>query len=474
MRILLVEPPKKFWFLMGEYLPPPLGLLQLAAFLEAKEKGLEIEVLDCQAQGIDWRGLEQRVEACNPDIVASSGLSTCNAYIAAHVLEVAKKVNPGTLTVTGGQHFTALAQESLEEYPEIDVIVRGEGEQSFTDLVQAFKEKRSLAQVQGISYRQDGVIIHTSERVLIQDLDDLPMPGYHFVEDHIGKYHFTMMAGANNRYGLIEGSRGCPYRCTFCTQWRFWQGRRRVKTPRRIADEMRLCHERYGMNFLWLTDDNLGLGPHMNTLCDEILEHDFGDDFMWFIQARCDDVAKHKNLLPKMRRAGIQWMLLGVESPNKGTLEGLNKDLNPEDAETAVKALKENGIFAQATFIIGDRKDTPQSITAVTDFANHLETDLSLFMVLTPFPGTMLYETAKRENWIEDTNWMNYDMVHAIMPTEALTRLEVQEQLYDCYHRYYGSWAKRFKGLLSKNKLVRRTYRYLAGQALLTQLRNLF
>ena len=127
MRVLFVEPPKDIWFVMGEYLPPPYGIIQLAAYLEREVKDVEIEVLDCNAKQVDWKGLEKRIESFNPDVVASSGLATCNTYLVARTLETAKNIDPDILTVAGGQHFTATPQESLETHPEIDVIVRGEG-----------------------------------------------------------------------------------------------------------------------------------------------------------------------------------------------------------------------------------------------------------------------------------------------------------------------------------------------------------
>jgi anaerobic magnesium-protoporphyrin IX monomethyl ester cyclase len=130
VKVLFIEPPKDVWFVMGEYLPPPYGIIQLAAYLETKVKDVKIKVLDCNAQKIDWKELEKQIEAFNPDIVASSALATCNTYVVARTLETAKKVNPEVLTVTGGQHFTATAEESLKEFPEIDVIVRGEGEET--------------------------------------------------------------------------------------------------------------------------------------------------------------------------------------------------------------------------------------------------------------------------------------------------------------------------------------------------------
>jgi len=474
LRVLFIEPPKDFWFVMGEYLPPPLGILQIAAYLESKGENVDIEVVDCQAERLDWRGLETRIESFEPDIVAPGALATCNVYIVLRTLEAAKKVNPEVLTVVGGQHFTALAEESLEKHPEIDVVVRGEGEETFFELVKKLSEEKSFSRVRGISFRHSGKVIHNPPRPLIENLDYLPFPGYHFVENVVRKYHFKMMAGSKAGYALIEGSRGCPHRCTFCSQWRHWQGRWRAKSPKRIADEMEFCHTNYGMNFLWLTDDNFGLGKHVEALCDEIVGRGLGDDIMWFLQVRTDDVVRDRDLLPKIRRSGNRWMLMGVESPNPATLGAYRKTIDPADAKCAIKALKENDIFAQAMLMIGERKDTSESIARLKGFVNDIDPDLAMFMVLTPFPGTELYEKAERNGWIEDHNWANYDMVHAVMPTETLSREEVQQELYRCYRDFYGSLNRRLKGIFSPNRLKRRTYRYLASQGLLRQLKSFF
>lgn len=472
MRVLFVEPPKEFWFVMGEYLPPPLGILQLAAYLEDKVKDVEIEVVDCQAENLGWEGLEKRIESSDPDIVASSGLATCNTYTAVQTLATAKKAKPEVLTVTGGQHFTALAQESLEKYPEIDVIVREEGEETLVELVKTFREKKSFSKIKGISFRHNGEIRHNSSRPLIGNLDELPFSGYHFVERNMRKYHFTMMAGRETGYAIIEGSRGCPHRCKFCSQWRHWLGKWRIKSAKRIVDEMQFCYETYGSKFIWLADDNFGLGKRAEEISDEIIQRGLSNELMWFVQARCDDIVKHKAVLPKLRKSGNYWMLIGVESHSETTLKAFNKEYAPEDADKAVKLLKENDIFAQAMFIIGERKDSAESMANLRDYVNGLDPDLAIFMILTPFPGTEIFEVAKRNGWIEDFNWANYDMVHAVMPTETLSRAEVQKELYRCYRGFYGSWGRRLKGLFAANKLKRRTYRYLAGQNLLRQLRD--
>jgi anaerobic magnesium-protoporphyrin IX monomethyl ester cyclase len=474
MKVLFVEPPKDYWFVMGEYLPPPYGILQLAAFLESKMNDVEIDVLDCQAQSLDWKGLENHIESYQPDIVASSALSTCNTYVAARTLEAAKRVKPDVLTVAGGQHFTATAQESLETYPEIDVIIRGEGEQTLVELAEATSRNSSLSRLRGISFRHNEKIRHNSPRRLIENLNELPLPGYHFVEDVIHKYHFTVMAGPNAGYALVEGSRGCQHRCSFCTQWRHWQGIWRAKSPKRIAEEIESCYRDYGIKFLWLTDDNFGLGSRASDLCDEIIRRGISDDIMWFMQIRCDDVVQHCKLLPKMRKSGLRWVLLGAESHSSSTLEKFNKKTSPEDAKAAVQLLQENDIFAQTMFIIGERNDTAESIARLRQFVNDLDPDLAIFAILTPFPGTKIFEEAKQNGWIEDFNWAHYDMVHAVMPTETLSREEVQKELYNCYRSFFGSWSRRLRGLFSTNQIERRVYRYMATQGIVNQFKNLF
>jgi len=473
MKVLFIEPPREFWFVMGEYLPPPFGIIQLAAYLEREIEDVEIKVLDCTAQQLGWSEIGREIELFNPDIVAASAFATCNVYPVLRTLEIAKSVNPDILTVSGGQHFTATVQESLGKYPEIDVIVRGEGEVTLAELVQNWARKSQFSKIMGMSFRHNGKVIHNESRPLIRNLNDLPYPGYHFVKDLVNKYHFTAMAGRHAPYALVEGARGCSHKCTFCTQWRHWGGVRRLKKPERIADEIEFCYNNYGSRFIWLTDDDFGPGNRADNFADELLKCDFGDDLMLFLQWRCDDVIKNEEVLPKLRKAGLYWVMMGVESPRDSTLESFKKGIKAEQATKAVRLLKENGIFSHAMFVIGDRKDTKESIGQLREFANDLDPDFAIFTALTPFPGTEIHEEAKRNDWIEDSNLSHYDMAHAIMPTETLSRLEVQEELYTCYRNFYGSWRRKLGGVLSSNKLKSRLYRHMMGQGVVRQFKNL-
>lgn len=460
---------------MGKYVPPPYGILALAAYLEADVSDVEIEVVDCQAREIGWDGLEKEIESFRPDVVAPSALGTCNAYLVIRTTELAKKVDPDIKTVVGGQHFSALAEETLEAYPSVDFVVRGEGEQTLAELVKTLDRKEAVSNVKGMSFKHEGKIEHNLERALISDLDALPYPGYNFVSKHMKSYYYALMAGKDVPFAIVEGSRGCRYDCSYCSQWRFWGSQHRAKSPVRIADEFEYLHGEFGSRLFWLTDDNFGLGPRVNNLCDEIIRRGFADDIMWFVQARCDDLVANKDLLPKMRKAGNIWTLVGFDTPRPQTLAKFRRaGVDQSAAKEAVNLLKKNEIFSQGTFIIGEREDSLESIRGLREYASWLDPDLATFMTLTPFPGTEVYDTAKRKGWIEDTNWSNYDMVHAIMSTEHLTREQVQKELYECYRSYFGSWDRIYKGLFSRNPITRKTYQYLARQAILTNLKSLF
>jgi anaerobic magnesium-protoporphyrin IX monomethyl ester cyclase len=471
-KILFVEPPKDYWFVMGEYLPPPTGLLILAAYLEREMPDLEIEVFDCQARRKNWDDIEKEISGFSPDIVATSGF-TCNAYVCARVAEIAKKVNSEIINVVGGLHFSQVPEESLTNFPEIDYIVRGEGEQTLVELIRFLRDGKNPSDVNGLSYIHDGKIIHNPDRPLIENLDTLPYPAYHLVEDQIKDYHFTTMAGKNTVYMVMEGGRGCVHRCTFCTQWKHWGGVWRTKSPKRIVDEMEYLHERFGGQFIWFADDNFDYRRRGRDLLMELRPREFTKDIMLFFQARVDDVAQNPDLVGEFRNVGNYWVMMGVEHHSEKQLKEYKKGITVPDARKAVKILNENDIFSQSMFVIGARSDTAESIEQVRKFSLELDSDFSIYTTLTPFPGTIFYDTAKENGWIEDSNYGNYDMAHAIMSTETLSRSEVQEELWRCYRARYGSIPKNIAGVFSRKKLKRNLYRHYAGQHVLRKLKGL-
>jgi len=272
---------------------------------------------------------------------------------------------------------------------------------------------------------------------------------------------------------VLEGARGCDHRCSFCTQWKHWGGIWRSKSVKRIADEIEHLNETYGGVFLWLTDDHFKINIRGKKLYDELKHRKCKEDIMLFLQARTDDVAKNPDLVKKLREIGTYWIMCGVESHEETTLKEFKKGTKNQDAYITMKLLRDNDIFSHAMFVIGTRNDTHESIEQLRQFSMDIEPDFSIFTALTPFPGTVYYETAKQNGWIDDTNYTNYDMAHAIMPTETLSRKEVQQELWKCYQTFYGSYRKNIAGVFSKNKLKRILYRHMAGQHVLRKFRRL-
>ena len=471
-KILFAEPPRNYWFVMGEYLPPPTTLLILAAYIERELPDIEIEILDCQAERMSWEGLEKYIESSDPSMVLTSGF-TCNTYSCARTAEIVKTVNEDIITVVGGIHFSSVPEESLIDFPEIDYIIRGEGELSIVELIKTLNYGRKIGNIKGLSFRRNGKIIHTPPRPLITNLDKLPYPAYHLIEDYIKHYHFTMMAGKNTRYMVLEGARGCNHRCSFCTQWNHWGGVWRSKSVKRIADEIEHLNETYGGVFLWLADDHFKISARGKKLYSELKHRKCKEDVMLFLQARTDDVARNPDLVKKLREVGTYWIMCGVENDSEETMNEFKKGTKNQDAYATMKLLRDNDIFSHAMFVIGSRRDTHESIERLNQFSIDLEPDFAIYTALTPFPGTVYYEAAKKNGWIEDTNYSNYDMAHAIMPTETLSRREVQHELWKCYHSFYGSYIKNIAGVFSKNKLKRTLYRHMAGQHVLKKFRRL-
>jgi anaerobic magnesium-protoporphyrin IX monomethyl ester cyclase len=355
----------------------------------------------------------------------------------------------------------------------VDYVVRGEGEVTFTELLYAIKQGRT-AIIPGISMKIGEKIHHQPDRPLITDLDTLPFPAYHKVAEHISGYYFSLMADQEKPFAIIEGSRGCQHNCSYCSQWRFWSRCHRHKSPKRIVDEFEILHNEYGSRFFWFSDDNLGMGAKTREICKSLIERGLGDKIEWFCQIRVDEIVENQETIPLMREAGNVWALVGFDSPSQETLSSFRRKCIDETRSLeAVELLRSNEIFIQGTFIIGERRDSHESIEALRQYADRLDPDIASFFVLTPFPGTEIYEEARRKGWIMDDNWAHYDMVHAVMPTEHLTREEVQDELYQCYESFFGSWDRRFRGIGSRNPITRRTYAYLAKQTLLMQLKNL-
>ncbi|UCG02269.1 MAG: cobalamin-dependent protein [Candidatus Heimdallarchaeota archaeon] len=480
MKLLLVEPPKQFWFVMGEYLPPPYNLLILAAVVEKELPEIQVQIIDCQAEKLDWEGLAERIRKEKPDIIGSGSHATCNAYKTVRTLDLAKQLDPEVITITGGSHFTMLDETTLNQYPSIDIIMRYEAEKALVDLIKHFQSygctKNGLKKVQGIAFRDNGIFRRTPDYPPLssEELENLPYPAYHLLPD-LNQYHFATMSDVP--YILLEGSRGCTHDCTFCSQTTFYRRHWSTKSVNRIADEMEWMYNTFGSRFFWFTDDNFcgGRPKLIEELCQEMLSRGLkGDEIEWFAQMRVDSILKVGDGLKTMNRAGNYWQLVGGESPFTDVLNSYQKGIRGAQTVDAIKLLRNNNILAQLMIILGHENETRDSIRQAMEWATDVvKPDFIITMLLTPYPGTPMYEDLNRKGRIINENWTNYDMIHAVCDMKYLSAVELQEELYRAYRHVYDSWSRRFSGIFAKNKYRRRIFWYYFKAGVVRQLKRL-
>jgi anaerobic magnesium-protoporphyrin IX monomethyl ester cyclase len=480
MKLLLVEPPKKYWFVMGEYLPPPYSLLILAAVVEKELPEIKVEIIDCQAERLDWLKLGERIRKEKPDIVGSGSHATCNVYKTVRTLDLAKQIDPEIVTISGGSHFTMLDEETLTQYPSIDIILRYEAEKALVHLLRHFQINDcsfdGLEKVQGIAFRYEDKFRRTLDYppLTSEELENLPYPAYHLLPD-MNQYHFAMMSDAP--YILLEGSRGCTHACTFCSQSTFYRRNWSTKSVNRIADEMEWMHDTFGSRFFWFTDDNFcgGRPKLIDELCQEMLSRGLnGDEIEWFAQMRVDSILKVDEGLGTMNRAGNYWQLVGGESPFAEVLDSYQKGIKGTQTVDAIKLLRKNNILAQLMIMLGHENETRESIQKTMVWATDVvKPDFIITMLVTPYPGTPLYEDLKAKGRIIDDYWTNYDMIHAVCDMKYLNASELQEELYKAYRHVYDSWSRRFSGMFAKNKYKRRIFWYYFKAGVIGQLKRL-
>lgn len=444
MKVLLIEPPKKTWGVMGDYKAPPLGLAQLAAVLD--EEGIPVKIVDCNAQGIRWSALREVIAESSPNLIGATAL-TPSFYDALEVLRIAKKESQKIITVLGGPHVTFTPEETLHNHPEVDFIVRGEGERTLVDLVCCLERGENPLAVKGIAFRNAKGISITPDQSLV-DVDTLPLPAYHLLP--MERYRFTIL----DKYSTILSSRGCPFRCTFCSEWRFWGGCWRPRDPKRVVDEIELLNKEYDRDSFWFGDDCFNLSAeHVKGICDEITRREL--NILWFYQGRADSVLQQRELLPQMRACGNLMVQIGIESSTDRELRQFKKKLKTDQVKEAVELLRMNDIVSQGLIIVGTREDTADSIIHKLRYMKWLDPDFPIFTTLTPFPGSDTFEEAKALGWIKTYDYSLYDMSHVIMPTEHLSRDQISSLLFWCFSSYYTDPIKIAKGLLSGNNWKR-------------------
>ncbi len=408
MRVLLISTAHP----LEENPLPPLSLAYLAAVLE--DNGIEVQVLDFLVTHYSPEKVRQKLEEYQPQLVGVTCV-TLNYYLAAEMLEVCKTVNPDIVTVIGGPHVSFTAEETLREAPWIDVVVIGEGERTVIELIEAIEGGGSLSDVPGIAFVDQGTLAKTGPRPFIDNIDSLPIPARHLIP--LSRYR------ALGSPCTVITSRGCPYGCIFCSGHRM-QGRKvRFRDPGLVVDEIEQLQRDYGFRQVNIVDDTFTVNhPHALQVCEEILRRNL--NINWSAFARVDNMTNE--LAGLMKRAGCNMVLFGVESADEGILKTIRKGFTPDDVRNGVRIATGAGMQVYCSFIIGLPGESPDTIRKATSFTDEINRAYGAeygYHMLSPLPGTALYEKAADYGLrILSHDWADYDANRPIVETENMTR----------------------------------------------------
>lgn len=438
MKVLLIYPPNENMLTTnvpsvveeekGFY--PPLGLMYVAAYAEANTEH-EVEFLDAQVKRMNHAMIEQEIKRIKPDIVGIQAM-TFTLIDVLLTAKTIKRVNKEIKVVLGGPHVNIYPEETVA-FPEVDYIILGEGEVTFTDLIQNIENTQKLKEIKGIIYKEGKKIINTGSRDLMNNLDSIPFPARHLTSYH--EYH-SLLAKRSPITTMIT-SRGCPYKCIFCDRPHLGK-KFRARSAKNVVDEMEEC-VRMGIEEFFLYDDTFSVdSQRVFNICDEILNR--GLKIGWDIRTRVDNVSN--DLLKKLKEAGCERIHYGVESGNPEVLKVLRKGITIEQVRNAFEMTRNIGIETLAYFMIGLPGETRAQILETINFAKKLDPDFVQFSVTTPYPATLLYHMGLEKGIIKKDYWKEFaenpstDFVPELWE-ENLSRKELLELLKHAYKRFY-------------------------------------
>lgn len=365
----------------------PLGLAYIAAYLE--KNSVEVEVIDAWAEGYDEAQLGKEIEKRKPDIVGVT-LTSPNYGVGMRTAALAKQ-KTGGLVVVGGAHPSALPQECLEDNADIDVVVVGEGEKTMLSLVRALEHSECFDPIQGIVFRKDGKIISTGHSPRIDFLDDLPYPARHLFP--LEKYQTHPPYGKKNPYMTMITSRGCPYKCTYCSDSIFGK-KHMARTPGNVVDEIEYIINKYNVKEIHFYDDDFTIDmKRAAQICDEIISRKI--KISWSCTTRVDLV--DKELLQKMKKAGCWLISYGIESASPEILKKIRKGYTVDRIRESVRLTKKLGIRTLGFFMIGLPDDTRKTIEETIQFSKEIDPDFVSWSITSLFPGSRLYDDVQEK-----------------------------------------------------------------------------
>ncbi len=436
MRVLLVQPDSNRTCIGFKRLarPEPLGLEMVAGSVPDHD----VRIHDMRVDP----DLVSALEEYQPELVGTTGF-TAEVPHAQEICRTAKAVLPGVRVVVGGHHVSMSPAEF--DRPSTDYLVMGEGEETFPHLLRVLQKGEPLSSVPGIGYRENGSLCLTPARAPVACLDDMPYPRRDLVEGYRPDYFFRFW---DDIYA-IESTRGCPYRCNFCSVWRFFGGKVRFKSPERVVDEIESLPA--GCEYFCIVDDNfLASMPRARRVVE--LMQAKGVEKKFWIQGRADAMVRDPRGMEMLSEAGLSTVLIGLEAYREEELSSFNKGKDASLAvnDQAIEIMHSNGIDIWGCFLINPDWEE-RDFDGLIEYVKKKRIQFLQFTVLTPLPGTRLYDETRH---LIQGGWEKFDFFHSVLPTR-LTPERFYEQMANLYRETVMSFSQ-MKEMIRQGRIPRR------------------
>lgn len=415
MKILLINPPyQTITSNIGVGHQVPLGLLMVGGSL--LDAGHTVKLLDAESRHLTLAEIVREVRGYRPAVVMTGHAGSTPAHpICVRMLRAVKAACPDLKTVYGGVFPTYHTARILAEEPAIDFVVRGEGEATATELIETLgsmnRDRCCLRSVCSIGYRTGGEIVLSPSRPPIADLNTVRV-AWELIEDWDVYTCFGL-----GRAAVVQFSRGCPHQCTYCGQHGFWV-KWRHRDPAKLADEIAWLHHTHAVNFVTLADENpTTLQSEWRRFLEAMAAHRLPVFFLATIRAT--DIVRDAELLPLYRRAGILYVLMGIESTNDEVLRQIRKGSTTRDDYQACQLLKRHGMFSILGHIVGFEDETWSTFRTALSQLTHYDGSYVNAMYVTPHSWTAFGEKAQKRDVVQ-RDQRKWDYRHQVLAQKHL------------------------------------------------------
>jgi len=440
MKITLINPPvKEIVEAWDKPNHPHMSLGYLAGYLEYKD--IPVKIIDAKLERLTC---DQVAEKCLGEFLIGITSFTHEIANAVELAEKIKDVNPNAKIIIGGVHATALPEETMNSFKIFDYLVMGEGEETLYELVIALKHGTDLGNIKGIIYRKDDNIVVNEPRIGVQDLDKLPFPAWHLFP--------------KTKNYCIMTARGCPFQCIFCMRAHGQKVRNR--SVENVVKELQMLADFYKPKYVEFLDETFTLRQDRAiAICDEMIKRGLHKKIKWGAETRVNCITQ--KTLYKMKEAGCDMVRFGIESGNPEILKICKKGITIDQAKKAIEMAKKAKLQTQGLFIIGHPYETKKTMKDTVDLAVKLNTSIVAFGVMTPYPGTEVYNIAKagKGNYrLLSTDWKDFNkQLGNALELKNVSRKEMEKIQFWGYMKFYFYNFKIkeiIKNFLENRKLV--------------------